>query len=153
MSDLYRKAIVISKTYLPALGLAMELTQRGIPTELSQEKVPQVEGTLMILELDGYFTFSLNVTDKKLALDSSKEEVIAFVDEILKEVPLEFDHLTERERSLVRGILQGLTNKEIAGKLYLSEKTIRNNLTTLYRKLKISRREELTIRFNGGLKR
>lgn len=134
------------------MGLGWELTQRGIPTEVTQEKVSQVEGTLTILEVDGYFTFSLNVTDKKLSINASNSEVISFIDEILKKVPLEFDDLTDRERRLVRGILQGFTNKEIAARLYLSEKTVRNNLTALYRKLKIQRREELTVRFNGNLK-
>ncbi|KGF10312.1 hypothetical protein HMPREF1633_10065 [Tissierellia bacterium S5-A11] len=152
VSNPYKKAVIIAKTYLPALGLGWELTQRGIPTEVTQEKVSQVEGTLTILEVDGYFTFSLNVTDKKLPLDAEKKEVIPFIDEILKKVPLEFDDLTDRERRLVRGILQGFTNKEIAGRLYLSEKTVRNNLTALYRKLKIQRREELVVRYNGNLK-
>jgi DNA-binding NarL/FixJ family response regulator len=42
--------------------------------------------------------------------------------------------LTRREQQLVELISQGLTNKEIAGRLYLSEQTVKNHLRRMFRK-------------------
>jgi two-component system response regulator DevR len=42
--------------------------------------------------------------------------------------------LTRREQQLVELIGQGLTNKEIAGRLYLSEQTVKNHLRRMFRK-------------------
>ena len=43
-------------------------------------------------------------------------------------------------------IASGLTNKEIAAKLHLSEKTVRNALTVIFSKIGVSTRLELAIR-------
>lgn len=56
------------------------------------------------------------------------------------------DSLTAREREIVLLIATGLTNKEIAAKLHLSEKTVRNALTVVFSKLGVSTRLELAIR-------
>ena len=42
--------------------------------------------------------------------------------------------LTRREQQLVELISQGFTNKEIAGRLYLSEQTVKNHLRRMFRK-------------------
>jgi two-component system, NarL family, response regulator DevR len=42
--------------------------------------------------------------------------------------------LTRREQQLVHLISLGLTNKEIAGRLYLSEQTVKNHLRRMFRK-------------------
>lgn len=51
--------------------------------------------------------------------------------------------LTARERHLLEEILAGKTNKEISREIYISEKTIKNNLTILYKKLEVSGRTEI----------
>jgi len=56
------------------------------------------------------------------------------------------ESLTAREREIVLLIATGLTNKEIAAKLHLSEKTVRNGLTVIFSKLGVSTRLELAIR-------
>lgn len=45
--------------------------------------------------------------------------------------------LTSTERELVGYIGEGLSNKEIAGKMFIAESTVRNNLTRIYDKLEI----------------
>lgn len=50
--------------------------------------------------------------------------------------------LTEREFDVLRCLMEGLRNKEIAQKLYLSEGTIRNYISSIYLKLQVSSREE-----------
>lgn len=57
---------------------------------------------------------------------------------------IKMGELTPRESALVERIVAGMSNREIAKDLYLSEKTVKNNLTELYRKLHIKNRIELT---------
>jgi DNA-binding NarL/FixJ family response regulator len=53
--------------------------------------------------------------------------------------------LTKREQELVPLVAHGLTNKEISGRLGLSEHTIKNHLFRIYEKLGISSRVELIL--------
>lgn len=55
------------------------------------------------------------------------------------------DSLTEREREILKLIAEGLTNREIAGKVSLSEKTVRNHITTIFIKLGVSHRTQAAI--------
>jgi DNA-binding NarL/FixJ family response regulator len=54
--------------------------------------------------------------------------------------------LTKREEDVVRLIADGLTNRQIALDLKLSEHTIRNNLFRIFDKLGVSTRVELALR-------
>lgn len=51
--------------------------------------------------------------------------------------------LTEREQQIVDGVLKGLSNKQIAYELTLTENTVRNHLARIYRKIGIRKRTEL----------
>jgi two-component system response regulator DevR len=50
--------------------------------------------------------------------------------------------LTAQERSILDCISEGLTNRQIGERLFLAEKTIKNNVTNLFAKLGLSRRSE-----------
>ena len=50
--------------------------------------------------------------------------------------------LTAREHLILELISEGLTNRQIGIRLHLAEKTVKNNVTTLLRKLGFSRRTE-----------
>ena len=50
--------------------------------------------------------------------------------------------LTERERRILELIAAGLTNRQIGARLHLAEKTVKNHVTTLLRKLGLQRRVE-----------
>lgn len=50
--------------------------------------------------------------------------------------------LTERERSVLELIGQGMSNREIAERLFLAEKTVKNNVTSLLGKLGMQRRTQ-----------
>jgi DNA-binding NarL/FixJ family response regulator len=54
--------------------------------------------------------------------------------------------LTPRERDLARAVMSGACNKHIAAALGLSEQTVKNRLSGLYRKLGVSTRLELAVR-------
>ena len=53
--------------------------------------------------------------------------------------------LTEREREVVSLIGEGLKNKQIAARLFISETTVRHHLTSIFNKLGVSDRLELVI--------
>lgn len=53
--------------------------------------------------------------------------------------------LTAREFEIIKLIAEGLINKEIARRLFVNEKTIRNHLTVIYHKLELTNRVELAI--------
>ncbi|MEK3723064.1 helix-turn-helix transcriptional regulator [Paenibacillus sp. FSL H8-0034] len=55
----------------------------------------------------------------------------------------ELSSLTPREMEVVELIIQGLTNMEIACKLYLSEVTVKKHLSNIFRKLNIKNRSQL----------
>jgi RNA polymerase sigma factor (sigma-70 family) len=55
------------------------------------------------------------------------------------------DTLSPREKQIVDALLAGCTNKEIAQRLGVSDQTIKNQLTTLYRKVGVSGRLELVV--------
>lgn len=56
-----------------------------------------------------------------------------------------FEHLTTREQEVLFYISKGCSNKEIAHKLFLSEKTIRNCITLLFKKIGVKDRVQATI--------
>ena len=65
------------------------------------------------------------------------------------EKPASFDAekwgLTPREVELIQQVAQGLSNKEIAQTLFLSEGTVKNNISTILSKLELRDRTQLVI--------
>ncbi|MGY1782741.1 response regulator [Geodermatophilus sp. SYSU D01036] len=57
-----------------------------------------------------------------------------------------FPELSDREREVLDLIAAGLPNTAIAHRLYLSEKTIRNNVTSIFAKLAVRDRAEAVVR-------
>lgn len=55
------------------------------------------------------------------------------------------DLLTTRERQIVLVVAEGLTNKEIARRLRLTEGTVKVHLHNIYQKLGISNRTALAV--------
>jgi DNA-binding NarL/FixJ family response regulator len=53
--------------------------------------------------------------------------------------------ITEKELDIVIAVAEGLNNKEIASKLYLSEGTVRNSITAILEKLNLRDRTQLAI--------
>ncbi len=51
--------------------------------------------------------------------------------------------LSRRETEVVVLVLQGLTNKQVADKLCVAEKTVKFHLTNIYKRMKISRRSQI----------
>ena len=53
-----------------------------------------------------------------------------------------FPELTEREREILDLVARGLTNTEIASRLVLSPKTVRNHVSNVFTKLQVATRAE-----------
>ena len=60
--------------------------------------------------------------------------------------PLPFPDLTDREREILARIGQGQRNPAIAHSLELSEKTVRNHITSIFSKLQVGSRSEAALR-------
>lgn len=52
--------------------------------------------------------------------------------------------LTDRELSILRLVAEGLSNLDIASKLYVTEQTVKFHLSNIYRKLGVGNRTEAT---------
>ena len=61
------------------------------------------------------------------------------------EQPRELAGLTDQERRILEFIAEGLTNREIAGRMFLAEKTVKNYVSNLLTKMGMSRRTEAAV--------
>ncbi len=67
--------------------------------------------------------------------------------EVERAVPTRaFPELTDREREVLDFIAQGLSNPEIAARLYLSPKTVRNHISNIFAKLQVADRAQAIVR-------
>ncbi|HEY7520087.1 MAG TPA: LuxR C-terminal-related transcriptional regulator [Methylomirabilota bacterium] len=57
----------------------------------------------------------------------------------------QFRELTRREQEIIRLLIQGVSNKEIAQHLSISERTVKGHLTHVYSKLGVSSRLQLAV--------
>jgi DNA-binding NarL/FixJ family response regulator len=61
-------------------------------------------------------------------------------------LPQVFPELSDREREILDLIAQGHKNSEIAERLYLSPKTVRNHVSTILHKLQVADRAQAILR-------
>ena len=75
-------------------------------------------------------------------------EIISKIPDLMKSAEV-FDYsgydISDKEYEIITLVAEGLSNKEIAEKLYLSEGTIRNYLSTILEKLDLRDRTQLAI--------
>ena len=60
--------------------------------------------------------------------------------------PVPFGQLTDREREVLDLVARGLTNAEIARRLVVSDKTVRNHVSNVFAKLHVASRAEAVAR-------
>lgn len=58
-------------------------------------------------------------------------------------IPGELNDLTTREVEVMQELTTGATNKEIAGRLYISENTVKNHMRSILNKLNLKNRREV----------
>ena len=58
--------------------------------------------------------------------------------------------LTPRERAIVSAMMTAASNKAIAARVGITEQSVKNRLTALYRKFGVSSRLELVLKLMNG---
>lgn len=67
---------------------------------------------------------------------------------------MKIDSLTKREYEVLTLIAEGLSNKDIADKLYISEKTVKNHVSNIFKKLEVNDRIQAAIfAFKNSIKK
>ncbi|MCL2562685.1 MAG: response regulator transcription factor [Oscillospiraceae bacterium] len=99
---------------------------------IKTDKISDIAGKLRIM-MDGTGVLGADVL-KKLAASENPA----------------LEELTARERDIARLVAQGLTNKEIAAQLFLSEGTVRNNIVVIMEKMGVTNRTQLGIVYYQG---
>ena len=59
---------------------------------------------------------------------------------------------TDRELDIIKAVAEGLSNKQIAEKLYISEGTVKNYITNILSKENLSHRTALAVYYLTGKK-
>ena len=57
----------------------------------------------------------------------------------------DFEHLQPRELEVIKLVAKGMNNKEIAGTLFISERTVQTHLSNIFRKLEVSSRTQAVL--------
>ena len=69
---------------------------------------------------------------------------------MVEDSPDPFKTLTQREQDIALMVCQGMSNKQIAERLYLSPKTVETHLTRVFAKLDVSARGDLKGLIDAG---
>lgn len=87
--------------------------------------------------IDGQSVFGGAIVDKLPALMNEADKASGF--------NYQDKDITEKEYEVIQLVAEGFSNKEIAQKLFLSEGTVRNYLSTILEKLELRDRTQLAI--------
>jgi len=127
---------------------------------------PENEEALLLLQngSHGYFNSYLapHLLSKSVALVESGDVIVnrelivdliaRFTSGIVEPSDIENQNivsdLTGREREIVRGICQGMSNKRIANTLGISERTVKAHLSSIFRKADVHDRLHLAMKMN-----
>ncbi|MFW6035459.1 MAG: response regulator [Halothermotrichaceae bacterium] len=165
-----REAVKLYNSLTPDV-LLMDIRMKEINGLEAAEAIFKEDDKAKILFLttfsdDEYIIKALKIGAKGYIIKQNFETIVpslkavymgenVFGDDIVTKLPLllnknkraDFSEygITERELDIISTLAEGLSNKEIADKLYLSEGTIRNNLTTIMDKLNLRNRTELAV--------
>lgn len=165
-----RDAIELYRTAKPDI-LLMDIRMEGMSGLDAAEEILTQEKEAKILFLttfsdDEYIVKALNIGAKGYILKQDFEGIVpalkavyggqsVFGGDIVSKIPVlmqtreEFDYshydITEKEQSMIELVAEGFSNKEIAEKLFLSEGTVRNYISTVLEKLGLRDRTQLAV--------
>jgi DNA-binding NarL/FixJ family response regulator len=116
------------------------LSEEDIASLLLSYKIDGVIATTTDLTL---FKKALNaISAGQIWIDNSKIKALVQHVECTKDPSLD-ESLSKKEREIIIYVSQGLTNREIASALCNSEQTVKTHISSIFRKLKVSRRSQL----------
>jgi RNA polymerase sigma factor (sigma-70 family) len=93
----------------------------------------------------GYTQMGPGLLEKLMSNSVPRPEDGLEPDSVLQELPKEFAQLTPREREVLELVALGLTNRDIAQQLYISEGTVKTHVTHLLTRLNLRNRAQLAI--------
>lgn len=165
-----QEAIRLYDSLLPDI-LLMDIRMDGMNGIEAGEAIIKAFPEAKILYLttfkdDEYIVKALKLGAKGYILKQKYESIIpalktaylgqtVFGDEIISKLPSLLSHgqsdaldhlgLSKREFEIIEQVAEGLSNKEIAETLYLSEGTVRNYISTILEKLELRDRTQLAV--------
>lgn len=165
-----RQAIALYEEFLPDV-LLMDIRMDGMTgigvAEILLEKYPDAKILfLTTFSDDEYIVKALRIGAKGYLLKQNFESIVpslkavfsgqrVFGDEIATKIPALLQDetrggpgetgLSEKETEIMTQVASGLSNREIAEKLFLSEGTVRNYISAILEKLNLRDRTQLAI--------
>lgn len=165
-----RDAMNLYKTHKPDV-LLMDIRMDGMTGLEAGEQILKTDPTARILFLttfadDEYIIKALRIGARGYLLKQNFESIIpslkavfagqsVFGDDIVAKIPslmnsstnTDFSKygITDKEADIITLIAEGLSNKEIAGRLFLGEGTVRNSISVILEKLSLRDRTQLAI--------
>ena len=159
-----KDAVRLFRTYRPDVLLMdirmKELSGLDASAEILKEFPDAKILLLTTFSDDEYIVRALKLGAKGYLLKQDYESLIpalhaVFGNEIISKIPellqtgptfhLEDYDISERELEIIRLIADGLSNKEIASRLFLSEGTVRNYLSSILDKLDLRDRTQVAV--------
>lgn len=105
---------------------------------------------------DSFIKAIHNVVEGKIYIQPRIAEIIKNCEED-KTIDInteKINKLTKREYEVLTLISEGLNNRDIAGRMFISEKTVKNHVSNIFKKLELNDRVQATIfSFKSGIKK
>lgn len=113
-------------------GYVVQALKAGASGYILKDEQPEAIVSAMLAILSGTRVMTQSVADQFLNLKGGSPEQRS-------------DGMTPREVEILRLLGQGLTNQQIAYRLTISEKTVRNHVTNFYSKLGVGTRSQAVL--------
>jgi two-component system nitrate/nitrite response regulator NarL len=139
MLDQYADLKVIVFTGNPNLDFHEIALRNGARGVLLKQCAPDLIVKAIRTVSRGELCFDRALTDRMLSTFVQRKPSQALPEEA------KISSLTGRENQIINQICEGMRNKEIARKLYISDATVAHHLTSIYRKLGLADRTELLL--------
>lgn len=131
-----RKNLIIVGIIVFFIGFYATMTttksMEYLPRNIAASTVTLFDAMIFYFLLDWYKSNKL----KKEKLNIAEEEVAA-------EECIDAYNFTEREKAVLDNLLKGMTNKEIAEELFITENTVKKHISSIYNKAGVKNRHEL----------